>query len=144
MGRDGPRCPGPRRGWRIAKVGHSVCQGHRAEKGAARALAAHTPLWREQKGRSLSTINLYYWYYGAYALFQYGGQPWDRFRTAMTSTLCDNQRSAEKGDNLEVDGSWDPIGEWGVAGGRVYATAVGAMTLEVFYRFQRAQEGIGS
>jgi hypothetical protein len=42
-----------------------------------------------------------------------------------------------------VDGSWDPIGEWGISGGRVYSTALGAMTLEVYYRFERQQEGIG-
>ena len=32
------------------------------------------------------------------------------------------------------------VGEWGIAGGRVYATALGAMTLEVYYRFRRVQE----
>ena len=41
------------------------------------------------------------------------------------------------------DGSWDPIDEWGTAGGRVYATALGAMTLEVYYRFIRTQQGEG-
>ena len=41
------------------------------------------------------------------------------------------------------DGSWDPIGEWGGIGGRVYATAMSAMTLEVYYRYVR-QKGLES
>ena len=49
----------------------------------------------------------------------------------------------ETKEPLDEDGSWDPIGEWGLAGGRVYSTAIGAMTLEVYYRFTRAQEGTG-
>ena len=56
----------------------------------------------------------------------------------MQKSLLGTQRVG--GDE---DGSWDPIGEWGIAGGRVYATAIGAMTLEVYYRFRRAQEGQG-
>ena len=38
------------------------------------------------------------------------------------------------------DGSWDPVGEWGAAGGRVYSTAICAMTLEVYYRYLRVSE----
>jgi hypothetical protein len=32
-------------------------------------------------------------------------------------------------------GSWDPDPVWGMHGGRVYATALAAMTLEVYYRY---------
>ena len=42
-----------------------------------------------------------------------------------------------------ADGSWDPIGEWCVAGGRVYATAINALTLEVYYREARSQGRTG-
>ncbi len=102
-------------------------------------LAAHPPKWREQKGRSLSSVNVYYWYYGAYAMFQFGGRPWIDWNDAMQTALLSSQRSVDRGDSEEVDGSWDPIGEWGVSGGRVYATALGAMTLEVYYRYRRQQ-----
>ena len=101
-------------------------------------LTRQPPLWQEQRGRLKSTINIYYWYYGSYALFQYGGKPWEEWNEAMQKSLLGTQRVG--GDE---DGSWDPIGEWGIAGGRVYATAIGAMTLEVYYRFRRAQEGQG-
>ena len=102
-------------------------------------LMRSTPAWLEQKGRSLSTINIYYWYYGSYALFQFGGADWKKWNDDMQAALLPTQRQG----NIDEDGSWDPIGEWGVAGGRVYATAIGAMTLEVYYRFTRAQQGVG-
>ncbi|MEE3181455.1 MAG: prenyltransferase/squalene oxidase repeat-containing protein [Planctomycetota bacterium] len=101
------------------------------------------PMWREAKGRSLSTINIYYWYYATYAMFQFGGKPWAVWNNKMQRALVDTQRAEYKDDSPEVDGSWDPIGEWGISGGRVYSTALGAMTLEVYYRFERQQEGIG-
>lgn len=37
------------------------------------------------------------------------------------------------------DGSWDSISQWGDRGGRVYSTALAAMTLEVYCRFVHAQ-----
>ncbi|MCH2367571.1 MAG: terpene cyclase/mutase family protein [Planctomycetes bacterium] len=106
-------------------------------------LSQQPPMWREQKDRSLSSINIYYWYYATYAMFQYGGKPWQVWNRKMQRALVDTQRAEYKDDSPEVDGSWDPIGEWGISGGRVYSTALGAMTLEVYYRFKRQQEGIG-
>jgi hypothetical protein len=35
------------------------------------------------------------------------------------------------------NGSWDPIGAWGTAGGRVYATAINCLSLEIYYRYGR-------
>ena len=96
---------------------------------------AHAAKWQEQKGRSLSTINMYYWYYGSYALFQYGGPDWKRWNEDMKKVLLETQRQGQ----IDEDGSWDPIDEWGAAGGRVYSTAICAMTLEVYYRFMRLQ-----
>ena len=76
-------------------------------------------------------------------MFQFGGKPWQVWNQKMQRALVDTQRAEYKDDSPEVDGSWDPIGEWGISGGRVYSTALGAMTLEVYYRFERQQEGIG-
>ncbi len=103
-----------------------------------KVLIQHPPRWQEQKGRALSTINMYYWYYGSYALFQYGGLEWSGWNESMLKALLGTQRLG----NIDEDGSWDPIGEWGVAGGRAYATAIGAMTLEVYYRYKRLSLGI--
>lgn len=91
------------------------------------------PQWKPQKGGSVKPINFYYWYYGAYALFQNGGRAWQHWNEAMQKALLSSQRVG----GCE-DGSWDPIGQWSNRGGRVYATALAAMTLEVYYRFVRA------
>ena len=34
-------------------------------------------------------------------------------------------------------GSWDPVGPWGYAGGRVYATALMTLCMEVYFRYGR-------
>jgi hypothetical protein len=39
------------------------------------------------------------------------------------------------GDVTDKDGSWDPYGSSGTRGGRVYQTAVGALSMEVYYRY---------
>jgi hypothetical protein len=111
----------------------------RTVRNGVKLLMQHPPRWQQRKGRATSTINLYYWYYASYALFQYGGSGWERWNEKMLEALLTSQRRG--GDE---DGSWDPIGEWGVAGGRVYSTALGAMTLEVYYRYRRLQEGLGT
>ncbi len=113
-------------------------RGTQSIKDGIKILMLHQPKWQEQKGRALSTINMYYWYYGSYALFQYGGPDWLKWNEDMKKSLLETQRQG----NIDEDGSWDPIDEWGIAGGRVYTTAIGAMTLEVYYRFRRLQQGV--
>jgi hypothetical protein len=76
------------------------------------------------------TANFYYWYYGTLALYQTQGEPWERWNAAMQNTLIDSQRK-----DGELAGSWDPDPVWGRCGGRVYSTALGALCLEVYYRF---------
>ncbi len=105
-------------------------------KAGVELLMKQKPLWAEQKGRSLSTINMYYWYYASFAMFQYGGKPWHEWNEAMKDALVRSQRHCA---GLDEDGSWDPIDEWSPAGGRVYSTAIGALTLEVYSRFERQQ-----
>ena len=74
---------------------------------------------------------------GSYAFFHLGGAEWDRWNRDMKEALLSSQRT---GETCET-GSWDPIGEWGYRGGRVYSTALAAMTLEVYYRFRVAETG---
>ena len=104
-------------------------------KNGVRVLMKNRPLWREAHRSKKSTVNIYYWYYGSYAMFQYGGSAWREWNEAMQEALLPTQVMG----GCE-DGSWDPIGEWGAAGGRCYSTAIGAMTLEVYYRFIRQRE----
>ncbi|MBN2492158.1 MAG: terpene cyclase/mutase family protein [Planctomycetes bacterium] len=84
------------------------------------------PNWNEGDG----SVDQYYWYYGTLAMFQVGGAQWAKWNKAMKAAIIDHQRK----DNCEK-GSWDPIGPWGEDGGRVYATAILTMCLEVYYRY---------
>ena len=74
--------------------------------------------------------DMYYWYYGTYAMFQLGGKYWKQWESALKVTLLENQR--QDGD---AKGSWDPSGPWGFSGGRVYSTAMMALCIEVYFRY---------
>ncbi len=77
-----------------------------------------------------STHNLYYWYYGTLAMYQYGGSPWRQWNEALRDTLIAEQRTRG-----HLAGSWDPKVPWGAYGGRIFSTAVSTLCLEVYYRF---------
>ena len=83
-----------------------------------------------QRGRS--PFDAYTLYYVAQALYQVGGEPWKAWNTAMEPAIIDHQR--KDGDQR---GSWDPVGAWGGEGGRIYSTAMGVLSLEVYYRYSR-------
>jgi hypothetical protein len=63
--------------------------------------------------------DLYYWYHGTEAMSAVGGDSWGKWRLALTAALVEAQRT-----DGDAAGSWDPIGPWGYAGGRVYSTAL--------------------
>ena len=94
-------------------------------------LMEHLPSWPKHKTRP---VNMYYWYYGTYAMFQVGGRDWKKWNKAMKKALLDRQ--VKRGHDK---GSWHPVGEWGIAGGRVYSTAIGVLTLEAYYRQNRIE-----
>jgi hypothetical protein len=74
--------------------------------------------------------NFYYWYYATLGMFQLQGKHWDLWKNALEPTLIASQRTEGA-----LSGSWDPDPLWGGHGGRVYSTALGALCLEVYYRF---------
>jgi hypothetical protein len=76
-------------------------------------------------------VNYYYWYYATLGLSRVGGETWDYWNRAMQHALLSMQRSDQP-----LSGSWDPNSIWGGYGGRVYSTALAAMCLEVYYRYQ--------
>ncbi|MBX3439836.1 MAG: hypothetical protein KF861_20270 [Planctomycetaceae bacterium] len=83
-----------------------------------------------EKLPSRAAMNYYYWYYGTLAMFQYGGEPWQRWNEQMRDLLISEQ--TQRG---EFAGSWEPRDEWGPYGGRIYSTAVATLCLEVYYRY---------
>jgi hypothetical protein len=79
--------------------------------------------------------DFYYWYYASLALFQYDapdGAKWKAWNQGMKNALVPNQNKAATGCRR---GSWEPVDRWSCEGGRVYATGINALTLEVYYRY---------
>lgn len=85
-------------------------------------------LMTELPGQGLS--NLYYWYYATLGAYQLQGEHWQRWNEALQNELVRSQRK-----DGELTGSWDVDQMWGTYGGRIYSTALGAMCLEVYYRY---------
>jgi hypothetical protein len=77
-----------------------------------------------------SSPNAYAWYYATLASFHVGGPQWEAWNSRLQAALLPLQRR----ESSLLNGSWDPDPVWGGHGGRVYATAMAAMTLEVYYR----------
>lgn len=77
-----------------------------------------------------SDPDLYYWYYGTLAMYQYGGEPWKEWNARLRDVLVSSQRQTG-----HAVGSWDPRDPWGRYGGRLYSTALSTLCLEVYYRF---------
>ena len=61
------------------------------------------------------------------------GQPWARWNGRIRDRIVALQRSSG-----HQAGSWDPDDSiYGTRGGRIYCTALGTLTLEVYYRYLR-------
>jgi hypothetical protein len=96
--------------------------------GGGNLLKQNPPKWDVKAG----TIDFYYWYYGTLAMFQLGRDYWKGWNEPMKNALVPTQ----KREGCE-NGSWDPVDAWGIAGGRVYATAINILSLEIYYRYGR-------
>jgi len=86
---------------------------------------------RADAGRS----DYYLWYNCTLAMFQAGGEAWKRWNDVVRDTIVSLQR--HEGCQR---GSWDPDSRWGSQGGRIYSTALAALTLEVYYRYASLSE----
>jgi hypothetical protein len=91
------------------------------------------PTWDEAGG----SIDYYYWYFGTQAAFQVGGESWKAWNAAVKPALVDHQEKEGC-----AKGSFPPVGVWCREGGRVYSTAISALTLETYYRSGRIFERI--
>jgi hypothetical protein len=105
-----------------------VRDAERLEKQAA-LLAASAPA-------SLNRLEIhndfYGWYFTSLALFQAGGQAWERWNAGLKPLLL----AAQEGTGSHA-GSWPPIDRWSQFGGRLYTTATAALILETYYRYPR-------
>jgi hypothetical protein len=105
-------------------------------KGGARFLATSAPQWEDRRGHGRER-GFYYWYYGTLCMFQMGGESWKAWNPSMKKALLTNQCKGGPVDGSlnDKDGSWDPHSWIDKYGGRVMTTAMGALCLEVYYRY---------
>lgn len=96
-------------------------RGNPGASEAVRYLLQHPP--------RLAELNLYYWYYGTLAMFQYGGTEWEQWNNALRDLLISEQVSSGP-----FVGSWEPRDLYARYGGRLYSTALATLCLEVYYR----------
>ncbi|MFC1582352.1 hypothetical protein ACFL4W_02315, partial [Planctomycetota bacterium] len=120
--------------------------GHRNKRLTAICLLGRVFMGQDTKGRVLrahgnkmleylpggyDSGKFYEWYYTTLAMFQMGGEYWKKWNVALKKVLCDNQNMG----GCE-DGSWDPTTDFSCQrGGRVFTTATGCLSLEVYYRY---------
>lgn len=97
---------------------------------------AHPPAWDanlERNWRAFQSAELaqdpYFWHYASMGLSSLPGEGPRRWEEALRGMLLSSQRR-----DGHAAGSWDPVGAWSGAGGRVYATAVLTLALEAPYR----------
>lgn len=94
-------------------------------RGAARRLGWALPCWNE----SGTSVDFAAWFSGTRALAAWGdAELWEAWSGNARRALVSHQ--FKYGDGCRC-GSWDPADRWGREGGRVYATAMNALTLGV-------------
>ena len=82
-----------------------------------------------------NAVDFYHWYWSSLALFQYdgpSGPKWRAWNEPIKNALVKNQNVGTKDCRR---GSWEPVGRWCAEGGRVYATAMNGLTLQIYYRY---------
>jgi hypothetical protein len=93
-------------------------------------LAKDPPSWDEA---DLSRNDPLYWFLGTVAMFQHGGEPWKVWNPGIKDAVIDRQRRG----GISEKGSWDPVGPDAKSLGRVGATALMQLTVEIYYRYAR-------
>jgi hypothetical protein len=100
----------------------------------------YTPFYNaltEMSERGPTLTNIYHDYYATLALHHSRHPDWDRWNTKLRDHLVATQ--AKSGHEK---GSWHFKDRWGDIGGRLYTTAMCAMTLEVYYRYLPLYEAV--
>ena len=107
-------------------------------QGGAKYLCEYLPKWNPVYEKQVyGSKTFYYWYYATLCMFQQGGESWRAWNGAIRDMLVKNQCTAKDGD---LNGSWNPAAGTGrsiedLKRSRVFSTALGALCLEVYYRY---------
>jgi hypothetical protein len=100
-------------------------------RGGADRVMMDLPEW----GKDAAKADFYYWYYASFAMFQFDGPEgslWRKWNDKIKVAITDSQNKDKKSCKF---GSWEPVDRWSCEGGRIYTTAMGALTMEVYYRY---------
>jgi hypothetical protein len=71
----------------------------------------------------------YYWYYATQVMYHMQGKYWLAWNEPLRKTLVSTQQTTG-----QMAGTWTPADNWETQGGRIYATAMKLLVLEVYYR----------
>ena len=71
----------------------------------------------------------YYWYYATQVMYHMQGKYWEAWNEPLRETLVSTQVNSG-----QMAGTWNPVDNWEKSGGRIYATAIKLLVLEVYYR----------
>jgi hypothetical protein len=90
--------------------------------------------------------SMYYNYYATQVLHHFGGPDWKTWNEEMRDLLIKRQDQGNTPKHAHQKGSWDSTGDlYHGAGGRIMATSLSLLTLEVYYRhlplYRRDQMG---
>ncbi|MBN1422117.1 MAG: terpene cyclase/mutase family protein [Planctomycetes bacterium] len=99
-----------------------------------RSLAAQIrkrPLPERGPDGRIRDLDLCFLYFSTYALFRLGDPASLGSMGRIRDLLLLSQRLDE-----DLEGSWDPVDTWGPVGGRVYATALSTLVLELAFRYE--------
>jgi hypothetical protein len=105
-----------------------------------KAVAERRPRWSiryrrmkvggQEREVQIGNLDLYGWWHATEGLARLGGPDWTAWNAALKKALLGHQKTTG-----HATGSWDPEGTYGKVGGRVFATALGALMLESYYRY---------
>jgi hypothetical protein len=71
----------------------------------------------------------YYWYYATQVMYHMQGEYWTAWNERLRELLVSSQIK-----DGHQSGTWDPRDNWEQSGGRLYATSLRLLMLEVYYR----------
>lgn len=89
--------------------------------------------------QGVDRTDVYFNYYVSLYLFHIGGPTWESFNAPVREYLISTQATGG-----HEAGSWYFDNQYGKVGGRLYTTAMAAMTLEVYYRYQPLYQQVGT
>jgi hypothetical protein len=96
-------------------------------------------LLKDKPRRDKNAVDFYYWHFASLAVHSLddpGKEQWKSWNKPLTEALIGTQVAQG-----EAEGSWDLLDYWSKSGGRVYATAINALTLETYYRYVKFFRG---